>query len=342
MHRIGIAGFGFMGQFHFRAYREIPGAQVTALYDVDEKVFDRAPTQGNLGVADLAGVKDVAKFSDFDRFLAQDIDVVDVCAPTDFHRELSMRALASGRAVLVEKPMALSVADCDAMIGAARRAKKLLMVGQCVRFWPGYDRILDAARKGTYGRPLSATLRRIGGAPTWSGWFLDSSRSGGGVLDCLVHDFDFARAAFGIPLDVDARGTLDVLGAGSGVSYCRAGLRYANGPSSVTIEGGWVIGAAFPFNMSAFFQCEDATMVFSMEPGAPLAIYRRDGTKEVPVITADQGYVFELRYFLECLEEKKPPERCPPEESRDAIALALAARESVRRGTATAVTALPD
>ena len=328
MFKIGIAGFGFMGQMHFRAYREISGARVSALFDFDARVFERAPIQGNIGASDLGDLSGIPRFADFQRFLSEDLDVIDICIPTYLHREVTEAALKSGRAVFCEKPMALTVPDCDAMIAAAASAKKLLMVGQCVRFWPGCDLILAAVRSGRYGRPLSATLRRVGGAPTWSRWFLEESKSGGGVLDCLVHDFDFARAAFGRPADVSARGPLDSLGKGSGLSYSRTDLRYPGGPSAVTIEGGWVVGPAYPFSMSAFFQFEEATMAFGVDPEAPLAVYLKDGKKELPALREGQGYAWEIRHFLESLAEGRPPELCPPEESRDAIAMALAARQS--------------
>jgi predicted dehydrogenase len=332
MHRIGIAGFGFMGQFHYRAYGELPGARVVALYDPDPKVFERAPVQGNLGTADVGDLRSVGKFTDLDRFLADDFDILDVCAPTSFHRPLAEAGLEGGRAVLVEKPMALSVGDCDALLATARRTRRPLMVAQCIRFWPGYDHLLEAIRDGRYGRPLSATLRRIGGTPSWSEWFLDAARSGGGILDCLVHDFDFARAAFGRPDRISAAGTQDVLGARSGVAWCRADLRYSGGPRAVTIEGGWVIGAGFPFSMSAIFQFQEATVGYGIEAGAPLTIYPRGGGKKIPALAGDQGYVFELRYFLDCLDAGKPFDRCPPEESRDAIAIAIAARDSAIAG----------
>ncbi len=332
MFKIGIAGFGFMGQTHFTAYREVKEAKVVALFDSDPKVFEKPAAQGNFATAGLGDIGGIAKFGDFDRFLAADLDAIDVCTPTFLHRELTERALRSGRPVLCEKPMALAVADCDAMIAAAKRAGKLLMIAQCVRFWPGCDEILAAARSGRYGRPLSLTLRRLGGAPGWSGWFLREDRSGGGVLDCLVHDFDFARAAFGKPTEVSASGTDGALGPGSGVAYCRADLRYPDGPSAVTVEGGWAIGTSFPFSMTAFLQCEQATLGFGIDPAAALAVYHRDGRKETPRLREGQGYAWEIRHFLESLTAGKPPHLCPPEESRDAIAIALAAVESVRTG----------
>lgn len=330
MHRIGIAGFGFMGQMHFRAYRDVADAEVTALFDADPTVFEKKPAEGNIEAGDLGSLEGIEKHGDFEKFLASDVDVVDLCVPTGFHRELVERALAAGHAVLCEKPMALTVEDCDAMIEAARKADLPLMVAQCVRFWPGYDLILEAVRTGKYGRPLAATFRRVGGAPVWSNWFLDASRSGGGIVDCMVHDFDFVRGAFGMPGVITASGNVDVLGAGSGVSYSRTDLDYgADGPC-VTVEGGWLIGPTYPFSMTAFVQFEQGTLAFGMEPGVDLVIHHKEGKKEIPELRAGQGYAWELRYFLESLAEKKPLELCPPEESRDAIRMALAAQESIQ------------
>ena len=334
MHRIGLAGFGFMGQFHYNAYRELKNARVVALFDADPRVFDKAPIQGNLGVADLGDLRTIPKFSDYDKFLAHGCDVVDICTPTFIHRDLTERALRSGRAVVVEKPMALSVADCDAMIAAAKKAGRPLMGAQCIRFWPGYEEIREAAAKGAYGKCLSATLRRIGGVPGWSGWFLDAARSGGGLLDVLVHDFDFLRACFGLPAAAAAAGIVDAHGPGSGISYCRAGLQYPGGPMAVTVEGGWMVGSGFPFSMTAFLQFEEATLGFGLESGAALTVYRKGRQKESPALSPEQGYVRELRYFLECLDGNHALERCPPEESRDAIAMALAVRDSILKGGA--------
>ena len=120
MYRIGIAGFGFMGQMHIRAYREVSEAKVTALFDVDSAIFERGPTAGNIASGDLGDIASIAKFTDFDKFLAADVDAIDICVPTFLHRDLTERAVRSGRPVLCEKPMALNVADCDATLVSFR------------------------------------------------------------------------------------------------------------------------------------------------------------------------------------------------------------------------------
>ena len=66
------------------------------------------------------------------------VEAVDICLPTDLHPSVSTAALAAGKHVFCEKPMALREADCELMIEAARKAKRVLMVGQVLRFWPEY------------------------------------------------------------------------------------------------------------------------------------------------------------------------------------------------------------
>lgn len=328
MRRIGIAGFGFMGRFHLAAHRKAGQGRVAAVFDVDPKAFEAAATAGNIGTAaaDLTGA---TLFGDYDEFLAA-VDVVDICTPTPFHLDLVLRACAARKHVLLEKPMALSTADCDAMIAAAAGAGVTFMVAHCVRFWPGYDTLIDATRDGRYGRLLTAAFHRISGNAFWSQWFLAEDKSGGTVIDMLVHDFDLCRLLGGMPETVDAAGSRDRLGAGTGVNYVHALLRSkADGPV-FAVHGGWIPSGKFPFNMSYLAQFEEATLSFDSGREKPLVVYPDKGEAFTPDLPSHDGYEGEVRYFLSVLGGV--PSRCMPEESRDAVAIGLAARESVRKG----------
>jgi len=328
MHRIGIAGFGFMGRFHFSAHRKAGLGRVAAVFDVNPKAFEAAATAGNIGTAeaDLAGV---TLFGDYDKFLAA-VDVVDICAPTPLHLDLVLRACAAGKHVLLEKPMALSVADCSAMISAAAGAGVTFMVAHCIRFWPGYDLLIDAARDGRFGRQLTAAFHRISGSAFWSPWFLSEDKSGGAVIDILVHDFDLCRLLGGMPETVDAAGSRDRLGAGTGVNYVHALLRTKAGGPVFAVHGGWVASGKFPFAMSYLAQFEEATLAYDGGREKPLVVYPAKGEPFTPELAAHDGYEGEVRYFMSVLGGV--PSRCMPEESRDAVAIGLAARESVRTG----------
>ena len=95
---------------------------------------------------------------------------------------MTLAALQAGKHVLVEKPFALTVADCDEMIAAQQQSGKLMMVGQVLRFWPEYRALIDFVQSGAIGRPLSAVACRLSQAPAWSNWFRNPEQSGGAVI----------------------------------------------------------------------------------------------------------------------------------------------------------------
>src|SRR5205085_108295 len=124
-------------------------------------------------------------------------DVVDVCVPTPAHRAAVEAALAAGvEHVFVEKPIARTVADAEAMLAAAARAGATLYVGHVVRFTPAFVALREAVLRGDVGTP--AVVRTARGGPYPAGtWFADRAQSGGAVVDMLVHDFDWLRWTFG-------------------------------------------------------------------------------------------------------------------------------------------------
>src|SRR5919112_179593 len=120
---IGIVGIGFMGMIHYLAARHLAGGRVVALCSRDPKkrAGDWTSIQGNFGPrgthVDLSGQ---ATYAELEGLLADPkVELVDLCVPNDEHAPLAIRALEAGKHVLVEKPMALTVADADAMLAAA-------------------------------------------------------------------------------------------------------------------------------------------------------------------------------------------------------------------------------
>ena len=327
MTTVGIAGYGFMGRYHHTAYGKLREATVGAVYDVNAAAFAASQTVGNIGTAeaDLSGVE---QFTDYDAFL-EAVDVVDICTPTPFHLDMVTRAFSAGKHVLLEKPMALTLKECDAMLAAAEAAGVTFMVAHCVRFWPGCDVLIEAARDGRYGTFRSATFTRIGGCSFWSPWFLAEEKSGGAVVDLLIHDLDLCRVLGGKPAQVEASGTVDVLGPGTGVNYATVNLRFPGGPA-LAVVGGWMPSETFPFAMRYIAQFDEATLSFGSDQEAPLMLYPRRGDPEPVAVRPGDGYEAEVRYFMSVLGGR--PERCLPSESRDSVAIALAARESVKTG----------
>ena len=173
MLNLAILGAGFMGETHARALAQEPDVNIVG-------ISSRTPAKA----AALAEAVGAEPFVDA-LALARDprADAVSIALPTYLHLEYVLAALEAGKHVLVEKPMALTVADCDAMIEAAERAGRILMVAQTLRFWPEYVALVDVVHSGELGRPLTASAMRLLAPPTWSPWFQDPAKSGGEVLD---------------------------------------------------------------------------------------------------------------------------------------------------------------
>jgi predicted dehydrogenase len=245
---------------------------------------------------------------------AEPVDIVDLCVPTHLHREMAIAALQAGKHVLVEKPMALSAADCEDMIAAATASDRLLMAGQVIRFWDSYQPLLEACRSGSLGALLSLHLSRHCAAPSWSAWLKQESLSGGGAFDLLIHDVDLCVHLLGLPQSVTASGPA---GAAAGVDLLEAQLRYP-GVASVSVSGGWHHEGAFPFSMGYRADFEQGTMVFDSSRG-PAMLYRVSAEPETLASRGSDAFVAELAYFTECVASGRAAHRCRPEESADAV-----------------------
>jgi predicted dehydrogenase len=125
-----------------------------------------------------------------------DVHAVVVCTPTGFHKEAVLAAAAAGKHVLCEKPMAMTVADCEAMDRACRDAGVVLQIAFVRHFCNEWLKLREIIQAGTIGRPVVwRSLSGGSGAPT--PWFFDKKIGGGPFIDGAVHSYDFARFIFG-------------------------------------------------------------------------------------------------------------------------------------------------
>src|SRR5262245_43817144 len=187
MIRIGLVGIGFMGRIHYLAGQKLRGAQVAAVCSRDPAKLagDWSGTRGNFGPepgrVDLSGVERYASFAEL---LADgEIDLVDVCTVTDQHVPMALAALKAGKHVLVEKAIALTTRDADAVVAAARQAGRLFMVAHVLPFFPEFANACDAVRSGKYGKLLGGHLTRVISRPDWSADIGDAAKTGGPAVD---------------------------------------------------------------------------------------------------------------------------------------------------------------
>ena len=196
MTNVAILGAGFMGGTHARAFARIPGVRVIG---VSSRSADKA--------AALAQAVGAEPFTDVMALLHDPrVDAVSITLPTNLHAEVAIAALRAGKHVFVEKPLALTLAACDAMIAATAEANRVLMVAHVLRFWPEYIAIADLLRRGDLGKPLTATAIRLCTPPTWGEWFKHTGWTGGAVLDFHIHDLDVLNWLFGAPTRLFSRG----------------------------------------------------------------------------------------------------------------------------------------
>jgi predicted dehydrogenase len=334
MIRLGLVGLGFIGQQHFGVHAELPGVEVVAVADSrPERVAAQVPSVGgNLGEAQNLDLSAQARYTSLGEMLAaEQLEAVDLCVPTFRHAELAVQALEAGVHVICEKPMALTVAECDRMLAAAQASGRLLCVAQCIRFWPAYEVLAEMVHSGQLGRLVSAKFWRLSSRPTWSegGWLMDNARSGGALLDLHVHDADFILSLFGMPPAVMSRAA-NSFSAGDPVDHVLTEYLY---PGFVcTAEGSFAMPPSFPFNMAFTVAGERGLLSFSLGQDPNLLFYPTEGEPQAPGASAETGYLREMRYFLGCLEAGKAPERVPPESAREAVRLVAAEAESARTG----------
>ncbi len=324
-----------MGVTHLNAYSKIADVEVAAVCSDDPRALsgDLSQTGGNLNRE--IGEHDFSRFRKYTQWrelvVDPELDVVDICLPTDLHVSAAIAALTAGKHVFCEKPMALSAADCDRMIAISEEHNRILMIGQVVRFWPEYRYLESFVKSGEYGAIQSATFVRQCGLPDWSGWLPTEARSGGAVIDLLIHDIDQALLLFGVPDRVAAKklGDVDAL---------TATLLYSAGPE-VRIQGGWFLPGA-PLSTSFQVRAERAELQLASRK---LRLNDQTGKSNYVDAGGDDAFDSEIAYFVDCCRNGKKPERCLPQDSARAVKLALVAETIESHGRrATQVLGLED
>jgi len=345
---IGICGIGFMGMIHYLAAGRVPGARVAALCSRDERKLrgDWTGIKGNFGPAgtqmDLSGVK---AYAEFEEMLADPgVDLIDLCVPSDDHRRLAELALAAGKHVLVEKPIALTAADADAMLAAAAKAGRRLMVAHVLPFFPEFAYAADAVRSGRYGRLLAAHFNRVIARPDWSAGVADADRSGGPAVDLHIHDTHFVGLLCGPPAAVQSRGVVD---RGAVVHLDTQYLYEGEGAPTVSASSGALSQKGRPFAHGFDLYLERAVLSFaSVSAGGsvqvlPLTVAYEDGRVELPKLNGGDdpvdAFVDEIAAAVGSVDGGELAEALSGPLARQALVTCLAEVESVRSGRAVAV-----
>ncbi len=208
--KVGVIGAGFIGSYHLEGYRKCSGAEVVAVCDVVAERTKAAAEKFNVPNC----------FVSIDKLLAmKDINAVSICTPNIDHKRATLKALAAGKHVLCEKPIAMNARQAQTMINAAGKARKKLMVALNNRFRADtrfLKKIIEAGRIGKpyYARSLSIRRR---GVPSWGVFGQKKLQGGGPLIDIGVHMIDLTWYLMGCPKPVSVSGkTYETIGATAG------------------------------------------------------------------------------------------------------------------------------
>jgi predicted dehydrogenase len=258
--RVGVIGVGTFGAKHARVYAQLDACTLQAVADVDARRAE----------AVSAGLH-VTGYSDYRELLERaDLDAVSICTPDGLHVAPAVAAAQAGKHILVEKPLALTPTDCDAILAAAEAAGVTLMVGQILRFDPRYVAAQAAIRSGRVGELVHMAVRRNNG--------LGSARRLAALTSVLfflgVHDIDFLNWCAGAPaVSVYGQSVSRVLR--DTPDTVQALLRYPGG-ATASLEASWVLPDSMPLGLDASFE----------GVGTTGAVYVNGGSYNVSVAAA--------------------------------------------------------
>lgn len=332
MVRVAVIGAGFMGGVHSKAYTTVPDAELAVIYSP-------TPDRGQ----PLAQELGVPWSDNLDAILADpSIQAVDICLPTPQHRPVTEAALAADKHVLLEKPIALTLEDAQALVTLADNSNPIVMMAHVLRFWPEYVELARQAHAGDLGRLRSGFASRRQPFPAWSKLFSRSDLTGGAVIDMMIHDFDALNWVFGTPVAVTARGERNDR-SGGGYDQVQVLIDYPNGASAL-VDGGMTLPESYPFSSRLEVLGSDAAMEYtfraggrSVEMGAgvnELVLYPNAGDPAVLEVPQADPYANECAAFVAAVQSGSSPDRATPRDGLIALATALAARQSLEQGGA--------
>lgn len=322
MFSVLVIGAGTMGKVHVEAYMAMDNVNVAGIVDFRE---ERAQALTNGDTKVFASLEEALQE-------VENVDVIDVCLPTYLHKEFVKKAADLGKDVICEKPLARNLEDAKEMIDFCREKKVRLFVGHVVRFFPEYQSAKQVVQSGEIGKVGVVRTRRGGIFPSgWNDWYSDFGKSGGVVLDVIIHDFDFLRWCFGDVERVYAKSLASRNFARK--DYALVTLRFKSGVIA-HVEGSW---AHEGFATAFEFAGAEGIIDYDSDEEKPLTAHIRNHSENRAGVAVPESplkespYFKELQHFIGCLETGAEP-LISPEDAYKAMEISLAALRSIETG----------
>jgi myo-inositol 2-dehydrogenase/D-chiro-inositol 1-dehydrogenase len=332
--RFGLIGFGAWGRCHADAIAHTGGAELVAI---------AAHSEASCNAARDA-FPSAAVVSDYRDLLArEDVEIVAVVLPTYLHHEVASAVLSAGKHLLLEKPMAPTLEQCDDLIALAKRQDRLFAIGHEFRLSSLWGRVKQMVEAGDLGEPkyvlveLSRNPYRQGA----SGWRYDITRVGNWILEEPIHFFDLARwylSAVGDPQSVYAAassrqpGHPELQDNFSAIVHFRTDAYAIISQTLSAFEHHQTVKVAG--TKGALWATWSGAMDRTRHPTFSLRAFVGDTLQEIP-IEKITGEVFELEDQVAMLVRairSGAPLSVDADEGRWSVALCLAAARSVETG----------
>jgi predicted dehydrogenase len=321
---VALLGCGGMGMGLAQGVNAGARGRVVVAVDVDRERAEKAAR--DLGAE---AATDVAV-----ALSRRDVDAVLVASPPFLHLPLVESAASAGKHVFCEKPLGATVAECDAILAATERAGVTLMVGQVLRWYPCWRKIIEMVDEGAIGRVIGVQVTRIGGAfgQGHPGWRRSLAQSGGALMEINAHEIDFMARLCGEPARVYAEADRYVIPDIDYPDLAFVSVRFAGGAvgllhssicSAVGRLNGVVHGTEGSIAYSDGFSSDGEIC------------WARNGEKQQTIRVGDLKYpapvATEVDEFLAAVEERRAP-AVPGRDGRRAVLIAEAAYRSAERG----------
>ena len=313
--KVGIIGCGKIAQVrHIPEYAANPNAEVYGFYDINQ---ERAEA--------LAAKYGGKAYASYEALLADpQIEAVSVCAANHAHAEISIAALKAGKHVLCEKPMAVTLEECEAMVAAAKESGKYLMIGQNQRLAKAHAKAKELIAQGAIGKVLTfRTIFGHGGPETWSidpgsnVWFFDKTKAAmGAMADLGIHKTDMIQYVLGSKI-VKTQAVLttldkrDATGSLIGVDDNAICIYQMENGAIGTMTASWTYYAAED-NTTVIYGTKGELRLYD-DPKYSVQQINADGTRidyQIDQIQTNDNQTASgvIDLFVECLVEKKEPE----------------------------------
>ncbi len=334
--RVGIIGSAFSSNIHAEAFQEVPEAVLTAAC---------SPTKNH--VEEFARKwKIPATTTDYRKLLdRKDVDVVVVGIPNDLHREVVVGAAMAGKHVILEKPIAHTLDDADAMVSAAKKHKVKLMYAETICFSPKYARAKQLIEEGAIGNLYMVKQGEKHSGPH-SEWFYDVQRSGGGsIMDMGCHGIEWARWMYGKPRPKSVVAhcqrvyhTRRTQGEDNSVII----LEFESGGIAV-IEDSWARHGGMDdrielYGTEGVSHCDllhGSSMETYSTKGYGYAVEKAGETRGWTFTVFEEAHLYgfphEMRHFIQCVLKDETPQETG-EDGRATLEIIYASYESAGRG----------